>query len=215
MHRLGAHQRRRRGERARQVQAKEADITVYGPGQHAHHHRHRNEHPPHDAASSRRSTSASRGDQICIEPIHYASAQRRREAHQRDLRREGGGSAPRAGGQGRRRPRRAERRAGGGDLHVAKIVADDRTNSLIIVATERAYLRMLELIKRIDVPQTGEGEIHVLPLQHADATELTKTLNDIITGAGARRRGAAPAAAAAAAAPAPRRAAQRASSRAA
>ena len=45
---------------------------------------------------------------------------------------------------------------------------------------------MLELIKRIDVPQTGEGEIHVLPLQHADATELTKTLNEIITGAATR-----------------------------
>src|SRR5262249_31119764 len=72
---------------------------------------------------------------------------------------------------------------GGGDLHIAKIVADDRSNSLIVVATERAYLRILEFIKRIDVPQTGEGEIHVLPLQHADAVELTKTLTEIISGA--------------------------------
>ena len=35
------------------------------------------------------------------------------------------------------------------------------------------------------MPQTGEGEIHVLALQHADAVELTKTLQEIITGAGA------------------------------
>ena len=63
-------------------------------------------------------------------------------------------------------------------LHVSKIVADDRTNSIIIVATERAYLRILEFIKRLDVPGTGEGEIHVLPLQHADADELSKTLSD-------------------------------------
>jgi general secretion pathway protein D len=33
--------------------------------------------------------------------------------------------------------------------------------------------------------RTGEGEIHVLPLQHADATELAKTLNEIVTGAAA------------------------------
>ena len=67
---------------------------------------------------------------------------------------------------------------------MTKILADDCTNSLIIVATERSYERMLELIERLDVPQTGEGELHVLPLQHADATELTKTLTDIIGGAG-------------------------------
>jgi general secretion pathway protein D len=68
---------------------------------------------------------------------------------------------------------------------VTKVVADERSNSVIIVATEPAYLRILEFIKRLDVPQqTGEGgEIHVLPLQHADAVELTKTLNEIISGA--------------------------------
>ena len=50
-------------------------------------------------------------------------------------------------------------------------------NSVVIVATERAYLRILEFIKRLDVPQIAErASIHVLPLQHADAVELTKTL---------------------------------------
>ena len=38
------------------------------------------------------------------------------------------------------------------------------------------------------MPQTGEGEIHVLSLQHADAIELAKTLNEIVTGAGAGGR---------------------------
>jgi general secretion pathway protein D len=72
---------------------------------------------------------------------------------------------------------------GGSDLHPTKVIADDRTNSLIIVASERAYLNILELIKRLDMPQSGEGEIHVLPLQHADAIELVKTLTEIITAA--------------------------------
>ena len=43
---------------------------------------------------------------------------------------------------------------------------------------------MLEFIKRLDLPATvGEGEMHVVMLQHADAVELAKTLTDIITGA--------------------------------
>jgi general secretion pathway protein D len=116
----------------------------------------------------------SAGDQIWIEPIHYASASdiASRVNDLFDVKAGGG----KDGGKG----------AGAGDLHVAKILPDERSNSLVIVATERAYLRMLELIKRLDVPQTGEGEIHVLPLQHADAVELVKTLNDIVgTGGGA------------------------------
>lgn len=159
--------------------SKEADITVYGPG---------NMVIITDTGTNIRRMMTileevdvgSSGDQIFIEPVHYASAS---EVEKRinelfDVK-SGGGSAPSSSPKG----------GGGsttsvapsvGDLHVAKIVADDRSNSLVIVATERAYLRILELIKRIDVPQTGEGEIHVLPLQHADATELTKTLNDII-----------------------------------
>jgi len=127
------------------------------------------------------------GEQVFIEPIHYAAAgdvaQRVNELF--DVR--GGGSsspspAPAAGKPGAAGSSGAAA-AGGGVDRIAKIVADDRTNSLVIVATEKAYLRILELVKRLDVPQSGEGEIHVLPLQHADAVELSKTLSEIITGA--------------------------------
>jgi general secretion pathway protein D len=123
----------------------------------------------------------SAGDQIWIEPIHYASASDvgNRINELFDVK---AANAPAAAGGGK-----ASSGGGGGDLHVAKILPDDRTNSLVIVATEHAYLRILEIIKRLDVPQTGEGEIHVLPLQHADAVDLTKTLNEIITGAEAGR----------------------------
>jgi general secretion pathway protein D len=70
------------------------------------------------------------------------------------------------------------------DSRITKIIPEDRTNSVIIIGTEKAYLRILELIKRLDVPMSGEGEIHVLPLQHADAEELSKTLNEITGGKG-------------------------------
>jgi general secretion pathway protein D len=124
----------------------------------------------------------SAGDQIWIEPVHYASASdiANRINELFDIK---GGAAPAAGGAGKGAPH--EGAGAGGELHISKLLADDRSNSIVIVATERAYLRILEIIKRLDVPQTGEGEIHVLPLQHADATELTKTLQEIITGAGA------------------------------
>ncbi len=66
-----------------------------------------------------------------------------------------------------------------GETKISKILSDDRTNSLIIVASETAYLRILELVKRLDTPIAGEGTLHVQKLQHADATELAKTLNNL------------------------------------
>ncbi len=166
--------------------SKDADITVYGPG---------NMIIITDTVTNIRRMMTlleeidvgSSGDQIFIEPIHYSSAQevekRINELFDVKSTSSGGGapaSTPKAGGGST--PSTSVAPAVG-DLHVAKIVADDRSNSLIIVATERAYLRMLELIKRIDIPQTGEGEIHVIALQHAEATDLAKTLTDIISGA--------------------------------
>jgi general secretion pathway protein D len=131
------------------------------------------------------------GDQIWIEPVHYASASEvaSRVNELFDVKTGGAGASPasgkRAGGEaaGGGSAGAGAATAGGGDLHVAKVLPDDRTNSVVIVATEKAYLRILEIIKKIDVPQSAEGEIHVLSLQHADAVELTKTLSEIITGA--------------------------------
>jgi general secretion pathway protein D len=116
------------------------------------------------------------GDQVWVEPIHYAGAQEIANKLQEifDVAK-GAAAAPGAKGPGSQSV----------DARVTKIVPEDRTNSVVIIGTEKAYLRILELIKRLDVPLTGEGEIHVLPLQHADAEELSKTLNDIANKAGA------------------------------
>ncbi len=75
---------------------------------------------------------------------------------------------------------------GGG---IEKVVPEEQTNSLIIVGTEESYLRVLELLKRIDVPPAAEGDIHVLPLQHADAAELAKTLTSMMSGKSANKKG--------------------------
>ncbi len=68
----------------------------------------------------------------------------------------------------------------GSDGGLERIIADTQTNSLIIVGTEESYLRLLELLKRIDVAPLSEGRIHVLALQHADADELSKTLQKML-----------------------------------
>ncbi len=62
---------------------------------------------------------------------------------------------------------------------VSEIIADDRTNQLIIIANERSYEQILEIIGHLDVPIPGEGQIHVLFLENADATELASTLQSL------------------------------------
>jgi general secretion pathway protein D len=156
--------------------SKDADITIHGPGNLLI--------ITDTGANIRRMMQiveeidvGGAGDQIWIEPVHYGAASdlAQRITDLFDLK---GGAQPAPGAPAKP--------AGGSnsDIHVSKVVADDRTNALIIVATERAYLRILEFLKRVDLPPTGEGEIHVVPLQHADATEIVKTLQDVIQGGG-------------------------------
>ena len=158
---------------------KDGDITVYSPG---------NLLILTDTGSNIRRMMelvedvdvGSAGDHMWIEPIHYASASdiASRLNDLFDVKEHAGGGGGKGGA--------AAAPANGGD-RIAKIISDDRSNSVVIVGNERAYLRILELIKVLDKPQSGEGELHVLALQHADATELTKTLNEIITGAAQAR----------------------------
>ena len=59
----------------------------------------------------------------------------------------------------------------------SKIVADNRTNSLIVLATEDDTIRIKRLIELLDkeIPR-GEGNIHVYYLQNANAEDLVKVL---------------------------------------
>jgi len=60
---------------------------------------------------------------------------------------------------------------------VTKIVPDERTNSLVVFATERDAGRIRELIALLDrkIPR-GVGKIHVYYLQHANAEDLAAVL---------------------------------------
>ncbi|XXY44556.1 type II secretion system secretin GspD [Sorangium sp. So ce269] len=112
------------------------------------------------------------GDQLWVQPVHYGSAAEVATKLNEIVdpsRAAGGGGRPGRGGAG-----------GTG----ARIIADDRTNSLVITASEPDYLRVLGILKRLDVPQSGEGQVHVLSLQHAGCKELSATLNQVLGGGG-------------------------------
>jgi general secretion pathway protein D len=108
------------------------------------------------------------------------------------------------GSNKRRAPRRSSRRrrravskasklvsvkGGGSTLSVSKIIADERTNMLIIVADERSYLRVRALIRKLDIQVPGgEEKIHIVALSNADAQELAGTLAGLTGGGGGRSR---------------------------
>ena len=57
------------------------------------------------------------------------------------------------------------------------VVPDQRTNSLILLASEDDTVRIVTLVKLLDKePPRGEGDIRVYYLQHANAEDLTKVL---------------------------------------
>src|SRR5262249_17293376 len=66
-----------------------------------------------------------------------------------------------------------------------KIIPDERTNSLILMAGSMEMRRIKDLITRLDVPlPLGTGRIHVYYLKHANAFEMVGVLGSLIGGGG-------------------------------
>lgn len=76
---------------------------------------------------------------------------------------------------------------GSQSVTVSQIIADKRTNQLIIIANERSYQRIIEIASKLDVPIPGEGQIHVISLENASATELASTLQSLAQGVESQR----------------------------
>jgi general secretion pathway protein D len=94
------------------------------------------------------------------------------------------------------------------ELTISKIIPDERSNQLIVIATERAYARVLLLVKKLDVPiEGGDGRIHVYYCENANCDELAATLGAVtgvaVAGAAGGRQRTRGAAAAPAPAPTP------------
>jgi len=132
------------------------------------------------------------GTQTWIEPIHYANAaelaSRLLEIFPADT-----AAASPAAQKARPAPRagsNANDTALVGDVAaesaIRNIIADERTNSLIIISTERAYLRILEMIRQLDIALEGEGRIHVHYVQHGAATDIAGALTALVGASSGR-----------------------------
>ncbi len=93
-------------------------------------------------------------------------------------------------------PANAQNRIKPGDLTtemmISKIIPDERSNQLIVIANERAYARVLTLVHRLDVPiEGGDGRIHVYYCENANCDELAATIGAVtgvtVTGAAGGR----------------------------
>lgn len=63
-----------------------------------------------------------------------------------------------------------------------RIITDERTNSLIVLAPKTQLEEVRRLVRKLDIEVSGGGRIHVYYLQHADAEELAQTLSAMISG---------------------------------
>ncbi len=88
-----------------------------------------------------------------------------------------------------RRQQQESRSPEGGDemsdleVDITKMIADERTNQLVIVANDRSFQRIKEMIEILDVPTAVGGEVHVKFLEYANAEDLSATLSELASGA--------------------------------
>ncbi len=64
-------------------------------------------------------------------------------------------------------------------LLIPKIVADERSNSVIVSGEPRARARVVKLIKQLDQDLKSEGNTRVFYLKYAKAPEVVEVLNDV------------------------------------
>lgn len=75
------------------------------------------------------------------------------------------------------------------DLMIPKVVADDRTNSVIISGEPRARARVAKLVKQLDQDLKTEGNTRVYYLKYANAEDLVEVLQGVSTSIQAELEG--------------------------
>ncbi|MCB0417213.1 MAG: type II secretion system secretin GspD [Bdellovibrionales bacterium] len=97
----------------------------------------------------------------------------------------GGGSSNSRTSSNRRSFRRSqlERTRGGGVI--TKIVPDEQTNTLVVLANDRGFRQLKELVLKLDTKATDTGRVHVYYCEYAKAEDLAATLSALNGGGGA------------------------------
>jgi len=113
-------------------------------------------------------------DQLENIPIRYASAKGVAALIDDILEAQNGRTRPGGG------PRGPQKTRGGGVI--SKIVPDERTNSLVVLANGRGVQELKNLISKLDTPNASSGNIHIYYCKNAVAEELAATINALLTG---------------------------------
>jgi general secretion pathway protein D len=77
---------------------------------------------------------------------------------------------------------KADASAAGSSLHVARIVAIERPNAIVVVGTRASYERIGELLDALDVAPSNEMRVQVVLLQNADAKKIVAPINEALGG---------------------------------
>ena len=101
----------------------------------------------------------------------------------------GGSTAAQRRARSRRRTTNTSSAAAaqGGDNAVGptvRILPDERTNSLLVLSSRQQLADIRGLVRKLDIQVRGEGRIQVYYLRHADAEELSETLNSLVGSGG-------------------------------
>jgi general secretion pathway protein D len=126
-------------------------------------------------------------------PLSHASAKTVSEHLENVLlQKSSSATLPAAGGDGRQAPTVQTVATGTAVSKRVKIIPDERTNSLIVLATPAEYRTISRLVRKLDVETPeGTGRINIYYLQNAVAEEIVAVINEFITGIKAEQPGAA------------------------
>ncbi len=131
-------------------------------------------------------------EQIKLIPIQFADATQLTQQLQQIFGDEGGSSgAP--GQPGLRRARAAQQPnpgipgvpgadSVGAGASEPRFIPDERTNSIVVIATKTILQSIERIIALLDYKRKGAGRIHVYRLKNADADEIAQTLSSLASG---------------------------------
>lgn len=72
---------------------------------------------------------------------------------------------------------------------ITRVIPDERTNKLIVVANRKAFEQIETLIRQLDIPTGDTGRVNVYYLENASAEELASTLQSLTSGTGQQTPG--------------------------
>jgi general secretion pathway protein D len=121
------------------------------------------------------------GEKVWIISLKHTGRDRDGAEAGRDL--PGAASVKKRGGAARRRREPGERPKVGdltAEMIISKIIPDERSNQLIVIATERSYARVKRMVEQLDSEiSDSDGRIHVYYCENANCDELAQTLGAV------------------------------------